>query len=143
MCLLLSADRLLGGATEALLRDTDSAYKDITGELYVEYKALREKLMRFLTDAADGPKPRAARRPSKPAQKILDRILFVAFAQRTDLLPDRLLERAKTANNEFVPQADVAEFPGAVPRRRRAATAVSISTPTMAACSRPIRSPTR
>ncbi len=38
------------------------------------------------------------------AQKLLDRILFIAFAQRTDLLPDRLLERAVKATNEFDPQ---------------------------------------
>jgi hypothetical protein len=101
--LILSADRLLGGATDKLLRDTDSAYKDITGKLYVEYRDLRERLISFLTDSADGPKlaPAAA---IETAQKLLDRILFVAFAERTDLLPDRLLERAVRARNEFVPE---------------------------------------
>ena len=38
------------------------------------------------------------------AQKLLDRILFVAFAERTDLLPSRLLERASKARNEFRPE---------------------------------------
>ena len=41
--LLLSADQLLGGATEALLRQTESAYKDITGKLYQDYKKLRDR----------------------------------------------------------------------------------------------------
>ncbi len=56
--LLLSAKQLLGGATEALLRQSDSAYKDITDDLYRDYKALRERLSSHLTDAADGPKTR-------------------------------------------------------------------------------------
>ncbi|MCG6206016.1 N-6 DNA methylase [Rhodopseudomonas sp. HC1] len=103
LILLLSADQLLGGATEKLLRETDSAYKDITGKLYVDYKDLRDQLIAFLTDAVDGPKL-AMLAAIEVAQKVLDRILFVAFAQRTDLLPDKLLEKAKTARNEFLPQ---------------------------------------
>lgn len=101
--LILSAERLLGGATDALLRETDSAYKDITEELYVEYKALRARLIQFLVDSADGPKlaPASA---IELAQKLLDRILFIAFAQRTDLLPPRLLQRARDTRNEFDPK---------------------------------------
>lgn len=101
--LVLSAERFLGGQTEALLRETDSAYRAITNELYVEYSALRERLIAFLVDSADGPRlpPLGA---IELAQKLLDRILFVAFAQRTDLLPEKLLERAAAARNEFLPQ---------------------------------------
>src|SRR5712691_2959299 len=40
LCMILSAERLLGGATDALLRETDSAYRDITGKLYDDYKKL-------------------------------------------------------------------------------------------------------
>ena len=66
-------------ATDALLRETDSAYKDITVRLYVEYTKLREQLIAFLTGAANGAKlPMAA--AIEVAQKTLDRILFVAFA---------------------------------------------------------------
>lgn len=101
--LLLSAKRLLGGATEALLRETDSAYRTITEDLYRQYSALRGQLIQFLTDSADGPKLALAS-AIEPAQKILDRILFIAFAQRTALLPDRLLERATKAANEFRPE---------------------------------------
>ena len=101
--LLLSATRLLGGATDILLRETDSAYKDITSELYVEYKGLRERVIAFLTGAADGPKLPMAK-AIELAQKMLDRILFIAFAERTELLPGRLLERAANARNEFLPE---------------------------------------
>lgn len=100
--LLLSASRLLGGATDALMRDTDSAYKDITNDLYVEYKGLRDRLIGFLTAAAEGPKL-AMTAAIETAQKYLDRILFIAFAERTDLLPAKLLERASKARNEFNP----------------------------------------
>jgi hypothetical protein len=100
--LLLSATQLLGGATDALLRQSDSAYKDITNVLYKEYAELRGRLIAFLTGEADGPKlPMLA--AIELAQKFLDRILFVAFAERTDLLPDKLIERAAKARNEFNP----------------------------------------
>ena len=101
--LILSADRLLGGATDALLRDTDNAYKDVTNKLYDEYKAMRERLIAFLVDPAGGPKLAHAA-AIELAQKLLDRILFIAFAERTNLLPDRLLERASKARNEWLPE---------------------------------------
>ena len=101
--LLLSAQRTLGGGLDALLRETDSAYRDITDALYKQYKDLREDLMGFLVHSADGPKLPALD-AIEPAQKILDRILFIAFAQRTDLLPDRLLELAAEARNDFAPR---------------------------------------
>ncbi len=103
LVLVLSADNLIGGATEALLRDTDNAYQTITNDLYIEYKALRDRLIAFLTGEAGGPKLTMAA-AIELAQKLLDRILFIAFAQRTDLLPDRLLHRAREARNEFDPK---------------------------------------
>lgn len=101
--MLLSADRLLGGATEALLRQTESAYADITDKLYKSYKSLRDRLISYLTDAADGPK-HPMLTAIELAQKILDRILFIAFAQRTDLLPDRLLDGAAKEVSRYVPK---------------------------------------
>lgn len=101
--MILSAERFLGGATDRLLRDTDSAYKDVTDELYKQYRDLRDRLVDFLTNGADGPRL-SALAAIEPAQKLLDRILFIAFAERTDLLPDKLLEQAATTQNKFVPQ---------------------------------------
>ena len=100
---LLSAERLLGGGTEALLKESDSAYKTVTDELYDQYKVLRKTLIDYLVHEADGPKLTLAG-AIEPAQKILDRILFVAFAERTSLLPDRLLEDARTTVNKFQPE---------------------------------------
>lgn len=101
--LILSAERLLGGATDALLQESDSAYKDVTNQLYVDYKAMRERLIAFLVDPAGGPKL-AYSAAIELAQKLLDRILFIAFAERMYLLPNRLLERAAKARNEWLPQ---------------------------------------
>jgi len=101
--LMLSADRPLGGALDQLLRDTDGAYKDVTDRLYLDYRSLRDKLIDFIVHSADGPRLPALA-AIELAQKILDRILFIAFAQRTDLLPDRLLERAAVSQNEFNPK---------------------------------------
>jgi hypothetical protein len=100
---VLAAANFLGGATERLLRDTDAAHADITDKLYQDYNGLRERLIAYLTDSADGPKL-ALGAAIEPAQKILDRILFIAFAQRRDLMRDGLLERALKAGNEFDPQ---------------------------------------
>jgi hypothetical protein len=103
LCLLLSVDRLLGGATEALLRETESAYKDVTGKLYTSYKELRDRLIAFVTGEVGGPRlPMLS--AIELAQKILDRILFIAFAQRTDLLPDRLLKGAAEEVSRFAPK---------------------------------------
>jgi hypothetical protein len=41
--LMLSADRLIGGALDQLLRDADNAFRDITNELYKQYKELRNR----------------------------------------------------------------------------------------------------
>jgi N-6 DNA Methylase len=100
---ILGAPNLLGDAAERLLRETDAAYAEVTDQLYKEYRELREKLIAFLVDSADGPKlPLGA--AIEPAQKILDRILFIAFAQRRDLMRGDLLETALKSRNEFNPQ---------------------------------------
>jgi hypothetical protein len=98
--LILGAANLLGGATDRLLRETDAAYSDITNELYVEYRTLRDNLVNYLTETESV----AALKAIEIAQKLLDRIIFIAFAQRTDLMDDRLLERAAETVNSFAPQ---------------------------------------
>lgn len=100
--LLLSKDRFLEGATERLLRETDSAFKDVTDGLYGQYKDLRQKLMDFLTSS--GAEPQLSLLAAiEVSQKILDRVLFIAFAQRTSLLPSWLLEQASKDQNKFYP----------------------------------------
>ena len=101
--LILSASRFLTGGADALLAATDTAYKDVTERLYTDYKGLRDRLIAYLVDSADGPNLDALV-AIQTSQKLLDRVLFIAFAQGTDLLPDRLLERAAKSRNEFNPE---------------------------------------
>ena len=100
---ILGAKNLFGGHTDQLLRDTDNAYRDITNELYKQYKGLRERLIGFLTNGGEGPRLDALK-AIEIAQKLLDRVLFIAFAQRTELLPGQLLEKAAKEINTFAPQ---------------------------------------
>jgi hypothetical protein len=100
---ILRARNLLGGATERLLRETDAAYKDVTDRLYQDYSELRERLISFLVNSSDGPKLTLGA-AIEPAQKILDRILFIAFAQRRELMRGDLLQSALKSRNEFNPQ---------------------------------------
>ena len=109
--LILGAPNLLGDATDKLLRETDAAYADVTDRLYRDYRDLRERLLAFLEHSADGPKLALAD-AIQPAQKILDRVLFIAFAQRRDLMRGNLLESALKAHNEWHPQPIWSNFLG-------------------------------
>ena len=101
---ILAAPNLLGGHTDRLLQDTDAAYRTITNKLYEEYRGLRERLIGFLRNGADAGPGLDALKAIEIAQKLLDRILFIAFAQRTDLMADRLLDKAAKTENSFAPQ---------------------------------------
>ncbi len=89
--LLLSADNLLSGRTLGLLTESRTEDKDITNRLYQDYKALRVKLIGAVqaADPAIAPPDAIA-----IAQKILDRVLFIAFAEDTGLLEKKTLESA-------------------------------------------------
>jgi len=102
LMLLLGASRLLEGHTEALLIETDNALKSVTGDLYEQYKTLRDRLLAFVTSAAGG--PRLPRRDAiEPVQKLLDRVLFIAFGSGAGLLPPRLLQQAATEQSAWRP----------------------------------------
>ncbi len=102
LILLLEAHRFLEGDTEVLLRETDTALKEVSNELYIQYSGLRERVFEFLVSSADG--PQLARTTAvELSQKLLDRVLFVAFAGGTGLLPPKLLKRAATSRNDFQP----------------------------------------
>ncbi len=88
LMLLLGADNLLGGHTAALLAESGQIEKQITRELYADYKRWRIQLITALAQANDLPPGDLI----TPAQKLLDRILFVAFAQQRGLLPPNTLK---------------------------------------------------
>jgi len=107
--LLVGAPNLLSGRTAALLEESASEQKDITGKLYVDYKSTRDTLIQTLQDQP----PRLAWLAAiEHAQTILDRVLFIAFAQSTALLPERLIQKAWDQKSPFRPNAAWENFVG-------------------------------
>jgi type I restriction-modification system DNA methylase subunit len=107
--LCLHADNLLGGNTKALLEQSQQAEKDITAQLYRDYKNLREQLItRLIADNPDlAPLDLIA-----PAQKLLDRILFVAFAEDRGLLPANSIGQAYKHSDIYETKPIYSNFKG-------------------------------
>jgi len=99
--LLLSAENLLGTRLVELLRQSKAADKDISTSLYTDYSALRVKLIEAVNAETKGADKVQA---VNTAQKILDRVLFIAFAEDRGLLPDRSIAKAFETQNDFNPQ---------------------------------------
>ncbi|MFG6596224.1 Eco57I restriction-modification methylase domain-containing protein [Sulfitobacter sp. 1A13368] len=107
--LLLSAENLLSGRTADLLKESRREDKDITDSLYQDYKDLRLKLLSAVQKADNTIPPLDA---IALAQKILDRVLFVAFAEDTGLLPGNTLENAFIARDPYNPRPIWDNFKG-------------------------------
>ena len=99
--LLLSQDQLLGGATAALLEESRAEDKDISEQLYADYKRLRGELIGAVDEAKPDIDPLDT---IAVAQTILDRVLFIAFAEDNGLIPDGTIGRAYDTQNQFNPQ---------------------------------------
>ncbi len=101
LILLLHASNLLGTATAGLLTRSATEDRDITNQLYRDYRDLRTTLMQFVADQHTeiAPEPRIAL-----VQKILDRLVFIAFAEDTVLLPDNRLKLAVEHDDPFQPR---------------------------------------
>ena len=107
--LLLSADNLLSGHTLDLLKESRREDKDITDKLYRDYKALRLQLLSAVQEADDTIEALDA---IALAQKILDRVLFIAFAEDTGLLPDNTLRDAFSHVDPYNPRPVWENFKG-------------------------------
>lgn len=99
---LLSAENLLGTRTSDLLRESFAADKKIGDEFYAHYQQVRETLIGEIASDGSGHAPEQV---VSMAQTILDRILFVAFAEDRELLPGDILRHAAEARNAFAPVA--------------------------------------
>lgn len=75
---------------EVLLADAEARQKEVGGDLYKVYSAERQSLIDHLR-AKHGKTTDASIRI---AQKLLDRIIFIAFCEDRKLLPERTIERA-------------------------------------------------
>jgi hypothetical protein len=89
--LLLGAEYLLSGETRTLLESSLREDKDITDKLYKDYRDVRENLFQFLRTHH---REISAEDSISLAQKVLDRIIFIAFAEDTVLLPDDSIRSA-------------------------------------------------
>jgi type I restriction-modification system DNA methylase subunit len=104
---LLARERLLGPAlgvaspVEALLASSAQAEAEVTRELYAEYRGLREKLFAQLRLSHSN---LPALEVLGYAQTILDRALFVAFAEDRDLLPKNTLADAVAHRDKYDPK---------------------------------------
>ncbi|EIJ33020.1 Eco57I restriction-modification methylase domain-containing protein [Thiothrix nivea] len=96
--LLLGAKSLLSGATEKLFEQSQQAEKDITNELYADYRDIRVKLINGMKreNGRFSRQSMVAR-----AQTLLDRVLFIAFAEDRDLLPAHTLQTYISAKGGF------------------------------------------
>lgn len=81
----------------ALLQQTEKRQREVGDELYDSYRVQRLRLIDHLMRNERKPLDEAIR----VAQKLLDRIIFVAFCEDRDLLPENCLERAYTAVPAF------------------------------------------
>lgn len=107
--LLLGSENLLTGTTERLLLESEEADKDISDQLYEDYKLLRENTLSHLI--ADNPQV-PPRQLIAPAQKLLDRILFIAFAEDKGLIRDSTIQRAFEHQDPFNPRPIYQNFIG-------------------------------
>lgn len=99
--LLLGADRLLTDETKQLLDRSAQADRDVTNQLYRDYKDVRAQLMAFV--AAEHPAIGTEAR-IRLVQTVLDRLLFIAFAEDKGLLPQRSLSQAITSADPYYPR---------------------------------------
>lgn len=107
--LLLSADNLLSGKTADLLKESRREDKDITDALYADYKALRSTLIDGIRSIMPSIDPLES---IATAQTVLDRVLFIAFAEDTGLLPKNILEQAYESEDKFNPRPVWDNFKG-------------------------------
>ncbi|CAM3861962.1 Eco57I restriction-modification methylase domain-containing protein [Litorimonas haliclonae] len=96
--LLLSPENLLTDVTRGLLRKSRDVDQEISEQLYADYKDLRLGLIGEIRRTR---KDIPAETAIKTAQTILDRILFIAFAEDTGLLPENTIKKAYEFRNDY------------------------------------------
>ncbi len=96
---LLPPDHTAASRLDALLVESEQEQKTITDALYVDYAQTRREIFEDLKRAHSNlPQIELVR----STQKILDRFLFMAFAEDRGLLPKRVIERALHASHDFL-----------------------------------------
>ncbi|TAG18197.1 MAG: type I restriction endonuclease subunit M, partial [Rhodobacterales bacterium] len=99
-CGLLKAGNLLSHATQDLLKANAQQEREITQALYNDYKTLRQELILGLHHLNGGI---AFADLVAHAQKLIDRLLFIAFAESRGLLPQGSIKTAATHIDPYNP----------------------------------------
>ena len=81
-------NRKEGTRATKLLRRTETQQREVGDKLYVYYADQRERLIGELMDTKSMPQDAAIH----AAQRLLDRVVFMAFCEDRGLLPDKLIE---------------------------------------------------
>ncbi len=101
---LLGAERMLhpeSNHLDALLAESKKIGRELTNSYYREYRALRERIFETLR------KHNPNQPPSQllaATQKMLDRVLFIAFCEDRGLLPRNIIARAYEHADPFNPR---------------------------------------
>lgn len=137
---LLGAERVLAPAGNHLDLLSDSARigRELTNDFYDEYQFLRRAVLSGLS-AYNQTAP--AKGLVAAAQKLLDRVLFVAFCEDRGLLPANIVGRAYEQSDPFNPRPIYENFRGLF-RSVDVGDPVLGVEPTTAGCSSPTRSST-
>ena len=109
---LLGADRLVapnGPHLNGLLSDSTAIGRKLTGQFYADYRDLRHALFAELRTHNPDHDPAQL---IAATQKVLDRVLFVAFCEDRGLLPGDIIARAFDARDAFNPRPVWQNFVG-------------------------------
>jgi hypothetical protein len=101
---LLGAERMLhpgGNHLDQLLAESKKIGRELTNSYYREYRALRERIFDTLRQHNPAEPPSAL---LAATQKMLDRVLFIAFCEDRGLLPRDIIARAYEHADPFNPR---------------------------------------
>jgi hypothetical protein len=101
---LLGAERVLspsGNHLDTLLAESKKIGRELTDSYYREYRALRERTFETLKKHNPNEPPAAL---LAATQKMLDRVLFIAFCEDRGLLPHDIIARAYQHADPFNPR---------------------------------------
>lgn len=110
---LLGAERVVPEAGRChlydLLEASEAADEEVTQEFYGEYAEMRQNLLDALREHNSSLSPKEA---IAATQKLLDRVLFIAFCEDRGLLPGETLKDAYERTNPYNPQPVWENFQG-------------------------------
>jgi SAM-dependent methyltransferase len=110
---VLGAERVVPaegpGHLDDLLKASERAGIEMTGSYYAEYSRLRREILSRLREANPGVLPESL---LLFTQKLLDRVLFIAFAEDRGLLPPETLRKAYQHQDPYNPRTKWETFQG-------------------------------